>query len=176
MAASQQVARQAWRVFVHRTQTQLYEHMDSLHRLAMGFWRSYDGNNLGTDVGVFELHDIEWYKRNRYWGPWLKRANTWATQAKAKLDQLDRELARQCGLAFLLFKTKEEYMNETLYLALAETNDVLRCFIDGWKVAVRNMTLADWCCFGNQVVLELGWQEWSLSNASTTPADLPRLL
>ena len=67
-------------------------------------------------------------------------------------------------------------MNETLYLALAETNDVLRCFIDGWKVAVRNMTLADWCCFGNQVVLELGWQEWSLSNASTTPADLPRLL
>ena len=177
MAASQQVARQAWRVFVHLTRTQLYEHMDSLHRIAMGYWRSYDGNKLGTDVGPFELNEMHWYRRNKNWGPWLKRCNIWATQALTKLNRLVGDLRKQCALAFLLFRDEEECKDETLYLALEETKELLSCFIHGWQVTVYNMNLDDWCCFGNQVVRELGWEEWwNHANAAPAPPNLPRLL
>ena len=176
MAACQQVTRQAWRVFVNHTRTELYEIMDSLHQLAMAFWRSYDGNNMGSDVGPFELMGTEWYKRNRYWGPWLKRTNIWATQSKALLDQLVAQLQRQCGLSLLMFKDNEDYMDETLYLALAETKDLLACFIVGWKVAVYNMNLEDWICFDNQVVLPPGCEDWHSSRASNDPASWLRLL
>ena len=173
MAANQQVARHAWRVFVHLTRTQLYDHMDALHRMAMGYWRSYDGNKDCHDVGPFELNEVDWYRRNKNWGPWLKRSNIWATQALTKLNRLVGELGKQCALGFLLFRDeKENPMDETLYLALEETKELLGCFIHGWQVTVCNMTLKDWCSFGSNVMFELGWEEWYRALASSEQAIL----
>ena len=161
MAANQQVARHAWRVFVHLTRTQLYDHMDALHRMAMGYWRSYDGNKDCHDIGPFELNAVDWYRRNTHWGPWLKRANIWATQALTKLNGLVIDLDRLCDLGCLLFKGEKELaMDETLYIALEETKELLGCFAQGWRVCVSNMPLDDWCSFGSNVMFAPGWQEW----------------
>ena len=97
---------------MHVTRTQLYKHMDELHRLARVNWRIYDGNRLGEDTGPFELHQSAWFKRNTNWGPWLQRVSRWATKALAKLNQLLEELNWQCALARLLFKDEAEAICE----------------------------------------------------------------
>jgi hypothetical protein len=51
-------------------------------------------------------------------------------------------------------------MDETLYLALEETKELLGCFIHGWQVTVCNMSLNDWCSFGSNTMFALGWEEW----------------
>ena len=150
MAAKQQVAQQAWRVTVTHLRTEIYAYMDSVHRLAMGFWRSYPPNNGGTDCGPFELMHQNWYRRNRCWGQWLLRSNTWAHQAKTRLDELVALLRRQCRLSCVLFKDKEDYMDETLYIALAEATDLLNCYFGGWKHAVTEIEFHDWIWWGNQ--------------------------
>ena len=161
MAANQQVARQAWRVFVHLTRTHLYDHMDALHRMAMGHWRSYDGNKACHDFGPFELYEVDWYRRNKNWGHWLKRSNIWATQALTELNRLVADLGKLCALSFLLFRGEKECaMDETLYLALEETKELLGCFIHGWQVTLCNMSLTDWCSFGSNTMFALGWEEW----------------
>ena len=148
MTANQPLGRQAWRVLTHVTRTHLYAQMDSLHRMARGHWQSYDGNNLGTDAGPFELNEVDWYRRNGNWGPWLKRCYLWATNALKRLNRLLADLQKHCALSRLLFKDEDTCMDETLYLALEETKELLACFIAGWRVMLRNMTLDEWCDFG----------------------------
>ena len=138
---------------MHVTRTQLYEHMDELHRLAEVNWRMYDGNRLGEDVGPLELNPCGWYKRNTNWGPWLQRVSRWAANALAKLNQLLEELNWQCALARLLFKDEAENMDETLYLAVEETKELLACFSNGWRVMLCNMRLTDWCDFGSSIMM-----------------------
>ena len=164
MAANQQVARQAWRIFIHVTRTDLYDHMDALHRMAMGHWRSYDGNKDRCDVGPFELNEVDWYRRNKNWGHWLKSLNKWATQALTELNRLVAQLEKLCALGFLLFRGEKECaVDDTLYLALEETKELLGCFIHGWQVTVCNMTLNEWCSFGG---IEHGWEQWRRALAS----------
>ncbi len=170
MAANQQVARQAWRIFVHNTRTDLYDYMDSLHTSAMGRWRSYDGNRDRCDAGPFELNEIDWYRRNKTWGHWLKSLNKWATQALTELNRLVAQLDKLCALGVLLFRAeKESAVDETLYLALEETKELFGCFIHGWQVTVCNMTLNEWCSFG---CIEHGWEQWYRALASREQAIL----
>ena len=149
MAATQQVAQQAWRVTVTHQRTELYAYMDLVHRLTMGFWRSYPGNNDGSDIGPFELMHQNWYRRNRHWGQWLLRSNTWALQAKRRLYELIALLRRQCGLSYMMFKVKENHMDEILYIAVEETTELLNCYIRGWKNAAKEIQFDDWICFGS---------------------------
>ena len=149
MTANQALGRQAWRVLTHVTRTHLYVHMDEMHTVAMVHWRLYDGSRLDEDVGPFELNQCGWYKRNTDWGPWLKRVSRWAAHALRKLNRLLEDLNKQCALARLLFKDNEpECMDETLYLAIEETKELLACFCNGWRVMLCNMSLNDWCDFG----------------------------
>ncbi len=144
MAATQQVARQAWQVFVHTTRTHLYDHMDALHSMAMGHWHSYDGNKDWPD-GPVELTCVDWYFRNKHWGHWLRRSNRWATQARNKLNRLVTDLRQFCAFGFLLFRDEKDCaVDETLYLALEVTRELLGYFIDGWQVAGRYISLDDW--------------------------------
>ena len=49
-------------------------------------------------------------------------------------------------------------MDETLYIAHAETTELLNCYIVGWKHAVRQIEFQDWIWWGNQGgVAHLGW-------------------
>ena len=168
MAATKQVAREAWRIFVNNTRSDLYEYMDSLHTSAMARWRSYDGNRDRCDAGPFELNEIDWYRRNRNWDGWLKGVHTWATQALTELYRMVARLAMVCSWAVLVFRgQKESSMDETLYLALEETKDVLGCFARGWQVTCRNMTLAEWCSFGAG---PLATTRWNISFAAREDA------
>lgn len=161
MAANHQVARQAWRVFVQVTRTDLYDHMDAVHTTAMGHWRSYEGNNDHVDTGPDELTRVHWYRRNANWGPWLRGTNMWATQALTELNRRVVHLDQLCALGFLLFRgDKQGAMDETLYLALEETKELLACFIAGWQVVISNMSLKDWCDFGCAAMFEAGWEQW----------------
>jgi hypothetical protein len=150
MAAATQVAQEAWRVVITQMRTEIYVYLDSIHRLSMGFWRSYGPNNLGEDAGPLELFHKAWYRRNRFWGPWLLRAHTWAKQKKVRKDALVDLLQRQCGLYHMMFHANENYMDETLYIALAETTEMLDCYIRGWRYAMRELDFDDWIFFGNQ--------------------------
>ena len=141
MAATKQVAREAWRIFVNNTRTDLYVHLDSLHTSAMARWRSYDGNDSG-DAGPFELNEIDWYRRNRNWGPFLKSVNTWATEALAKLCRMVSSLDRLCMWGVLLWRSeKVSSVDENQYLAVEETKDLLQCFTRGWQTTLSSMTL-----------------------------------
>jgi hypothetical protein len=138
--------------------------------MAMGHWRSYDGNKDRCDVGPFELNEVDWYRRNKNWGHWLKSLNKWATQALTELNRLVAQLDKLCALGFLLFRAeKESAVDETLYLALEETKELLGCFIHGWQVTVCNMTLNEWCSFG---CIEHGWEQWYRALASREQAIL----
>ena len=175
MAASHQVARQAWHVVVHVTRTHLYSHMDFLHAMAMFHWRAYDGNKDGHDIGPFELNEVDWYVRHKEWGHWLRAGNIWATKSVAELDRLVADLGKLCALGNLLFKgDKESAMDETLYIAVEETKDLLRCYINGWKVTVSNMSLDAWCSFGENVMFPRGWEEWYRTLGATDPIILLR--
>ena len=135
------------------TRTHLYVHMDELHIVAMVHWRLYDGNRLDEDVGPCELNQCGWYERNKDWGPWLKRVSRWAAHALRKLNRLLEDLNKQCALARLLFKDEAEGMDETLYLAVEETKELLACFSNGWRVMLCNMRLTDWCDFGSSIMM-----------------------
>ena len=149
MAAAKQVAREAWRIFVDNTRSDLYDYMDSLHTEAKARWRSYDGNRDRCDLGPFELNSIEWYRRNKNWDGWLNGVQTWATQALTELYRMVAQLVMVSNLAVLVFRGQTgSCLGEELYLALEETKDLLGCFARGWQVACRNMTLADLCSFG----------------------------
>ena len=87
MAPASPLAREAWRIFVNNTRSDLYEYMDSLHTEAKARWRSYDGNRDRCDAGPFELNEIDWYRRNRNWDHWLKNVHTWATHALTELSR-----------------------------------------------------------------------------------------
>ena len=168
MAAAKQVAREAWHIFVNNTRSHLYEYMDSLHTEAKARWRSYAGNRDRCDLGPFELNTIEWYRRNRNWDGWLKGVHTWATEALTELYRRVAQFHRVCSWAVLVFRgQKENSMDETLYLALEETKDVLGCFTRGWQVTCRNMTLADWCSFGAG---PLATTRWNISFAAREDA------
>ena len=170
MPPASPLAREAWRIFVNNTRSDLYEYMDSLHTSAMARWRSYDGNRDRCDAGPFELNEIDWYRRNRNWDHWLKSVHTWATQALTELSRMVAQLDRVCVWGVLLFRAdKESAMDETLYLALEETKDVLGCFIHGWQVTCSNMTLAEWCSFGAG---PLATKRWNISLASREEAIL----
>ena len=138
---------------MHHTRTQLYEHMDLLQEIAHVHWRRYSGNRLGEDTGPAELNRCEWYKRNRNWGPWLMRVSRWAFNALSKLNQLLKELSKQCALAHLLFGDEVECMDETLYLALEETKELLGYFNNGWRVMLLSMRLTEWCDFGSSITM-----------------------
>ncbi len=115
----------------------------------MGHWRAYDGNKACHDFGPFELNEVDWYRRNINWGHWLRRTNMWATLALKELDRLVADLGKLCALGFLLFRGEKECaMDETLYLALEETKELLYCFIHGWQRTAFNLTLSEWCSFG----------------------------
>ena len=148
MTANQTLGRQAWRVLTHETRRSLYVHMDIMHQLAQAHWHRFPGNILGTDAGPFELNECDWYRRNSNWGPWLKLGQRWATKALKGLSRLLADLEKQCALSRLLFKDENPCMDETLYLALEETKELLACYISGWRVMLRNMTLDEWCWFG----------------------------
>ena len=150
MAATRQVAREAWRIFVNQSRTDLYDHMDRLHRImAGGHWRSYDGNR-DRYTGPFELNQIDWYRRNKNWGHWLRRVNKWATEAIAEVVRLVARLENLCTLGVLLFRCEKECaVDDTLYLAMEETKEVLKCFRDGWHRTLCNMTLTEWCSMGS---------------------------
>ena len=53
-------------------------------------------------------------------------------------------LQRQCGLYHMMFHAKEDYMDETLYLALEETTEMLDCYIRGWRHAMTELDFDDW--------------------------------
>ena len=149
MAAAPQVAQEAWRVVITQMRTEIYMYLDSIHRLSMGFWRSYGPNNLGEDAGPFELFHKAWYRRNRFWGPWLLRAHTWAKQAKVRTQAMVNLLQRQCGLYHMMFHAKEDFMDETLYLTLEGTFSLLDCYIRGWRHAMTELDFDDWLFFGD---------------------------
>ena len=44
-------------------------------------------------------------------------------------------------------------MDETLYLAVEETKELLACFSNGWRVMLCNMRLTDWCDFGSSIMM-----------------------
>ena len=138
---------------MHHTRTQLYEHMDELHRLADVNWRLYSGNRNGEDTGPAELNRCDWYKRNTNWGPWLQRVSRWAVNALSKLNQLLKELNKQCALAHLLFGDEVECMDEVLYLAVEETKELLGYFSNGWRVMLFSMRLTEWCDFGSSIMM-----------------------
>ena len=164
MAATKQVAREAWRIFVNNTRADLYDYMDSVHTSAMARWRSYDGNRDRCDAGPFELNEIDWYRRNRNWGHWLKSVNTWATQALWELHRMVSQLERACIWGALLWRAEKEIaVDETMYLALEETRDLLGAFIHGWRHTVSRMTLTEWCSLG---CIEHGWEQWYNALAS----------
>jgi hypothetical protein len=117
--------------------------------MAGGHWRSYDGNR-DRYTGPFELNQIDWYRRNKNWGHWLRRVNKWATEAIAELVRLVARLENLCTLGVLLFRCEKECaMDDTLYLAMEETKEVLKCFRDGWHRTLCNMTLTEWCSMGS---------------------------
>ena len=58
-------------------------------------------------------------------------------------------LQRQCGLYHMMFHANESYMDETLYIALAETTGMLDCYIRGWRYAMRELDFDDWLFFGD---------------------------
>ena len=149
MAAAPKVAQEAWRVVITQMRTEIYMYLDTIHRLSMGFWRSYGPNNLGEDAGPFELFHKAWYRRNRFWGPWLLRAHTWAKQAKVRTQAMVNLLQRQCGLYHMMFHAKEDYMDETLYLTLEGTFTMLDCYIRGWRHAMTELDFDDWLFFGD---------------------------
>ena len=158
MAATHQVAREAWRIFVNNTRGDLYKYMDSLHTEAKARWRSYDGNRDRCDLGPFELNTIEWYRRNRNWDDWLKSVHKWAGETLMELSRRVNQFTNVCSCAVLVFRGEQELaMDETLYLALEETKDVLRCFFHGWRVTCSNMTLAEWCSFGAGPLATTRW-------------------
>ena len=150
MAAASQVAREAWHIFVSHTRSDLYQHMDSVQTEAYVRWRSYPGNRGRVDVGSpFQLHTIDWYLINRNWDGWLQGVHAWAEHSIRELLRLVCQLDTVCGWAQLVFRGRKEIaMDETLYIALEETKDVLRCFSHGWEVACGTMTLREWCAFG----------------------------
>ena len=138
---------------MHHTRTQLYEHMDELHIIGRVNWRMYEGNQLGQDTGPEELNRCDWYNRNTNWGPWLMRVSRWAVNALSKLNQLLKELNKQCALAHLLFGDEVECMDEVLYLAVEETKELLGYFSNGWRVMLLSMRLTEWCDFGSSIML-----------------------
>ena len=149
MAAASQVAREAWHIFVSHTRSDLYQHMDSVQLEAIVKWRSFPRNRGRCDVGPFQLHTIDWYLINRNWDGWLQGVHAWAEHSIRELLRLVCQLDTMCGWAQLVFRGRKEIaMDETLYIALEETKDVLRCFSHGWETACRNMTLREWCAFG----------------------------
>jgi hypothetical protein len=149
MAATHQVAREAWRIFVATTRGELYEYLDSVHAEATARWRSYDGNRDRCDLGPYELNTIDWYRRNRNWDDWLKSVHKWAGEGLKELSRRVNQFQNVCSCAVLVFRGEQELaMDETLYLALEETKDVLGCFIHGWQNTCFSMTLAEWCSFG----------------------------
>jgi hypothetical protein len=77
----------------------------------------------------------------------------WAVKAQSKLNQLLKELDKQCVLAHLLFKDEAEGMDETLYLAVEETKELLACFSNGWRVMLLSMRLTEWCDFGSSIMM-----------------------
>ena len=150
MAATQQVARQAWRVFLQHSRSELYDYMDSVQTSAKARWRTFDGNRDRCDAGPMELHSIDWYRRNKNWGEWLRDVHYWANQTLTGLNRRVAQLDRLYLLAVLLWRAeKESAVDETLYLALEETKDLLGCFIHGWQVTLSRMTLNEWCSFGS---------------------------
>ena len=138
---------------MHHTRTQLYKHMEELHIVADVNWLMYEGNRSGHNTGPLELHRCDWYKRNKNWGPWLQRVSRWAVRALSTLNQLLKELHKQCALAHLLFKDEVEGMDEILYLATEETKELVGCFANGWRVMLCNMRLIEWCDFGSSIML-----------------------
>ena len=158
MAENHQVAREAWRIFVNITRGDLYEYMDSLHAEATARWRSYEGNRDRCDLGPYELNTIDWYRRNRNWGDWLKSVHKWAGETLTELSRRVNQFQNVCSCAVLVFRGEQELaMDECLYLALEETKDVLLCFIHGWQNTCFKMTLAEWCSFGSY---DRGCQAW----------------
>jgi len=158
MAATQQVARQAWRVFLQNTRSELYDHIDSVHASAAARWDTFEGNRDRCDDCPMELHEIDWYRRNKNWGEWLRDVHKWATQALTELYCRVAQLDRLYLLAVLLWRAeKESAVDDTLYLALEETKDLLECFIHGWQRTLSRMTLKEWCSFGSY---DRGCQAW----------------
>jgi hypothetical protein len=111
-----------------------------------------------------ELHSIDWYRRNKNWSEWLRDVHYWANQTLTGLNRRVAQSDRLYLLAVLLWRAeKESAVDETLYLALEETKDLLGCFIHGWQVTLSRMTLTEWCSFGS---CDHGCQPWMFAVAS----------
>ena len=136
-------AQLAWKAMMLHTRTGIVSFVANVIATGCQMWDEFPLQDSDT-TGPIELYNPTWFTKHCGWGAWLARCRSWAMLVQDRLNGKIVEYLNMMARYSTLFKGREEAETDAFWDNLQSARRLLKCYLDGWKMAIDESAFAGW--------------------------------